>query len=94
MAFDIIDDIPLPARERTRKYNIDELEVGQGLIIPKDEPHSESSIYTAARKLGYSVSIRVMPEDDPDERWSAGDTAVVRVETRAPRTKKAPKKAA
>lgn len=79
MPYDIIDNIPLPPRERKRKYNLDELGVGQSLIIPAGEKYTPSAIYSAARALGVRVSIRVLPGDDPDGRYHAGDVAIFRI---------------
>lgn len=88
MAFDIVEGISLPplsARTRSRKYNLDELDVDQALAIPASTKHSESSIYAAARKLGIKVSIRKFdknaePDEDGDIAYRAGDTCVWRKE--------------
>lgn len=64
MPYDIVDNIPLPPRERKRKYNIDELEIGQALIIPAGEKYTPSAIYSAARSLGVKVSIRKFVNPD------------------------------
>lgn len=79
MPYDIVDNIPLPPRERKRKYNLDELEVGQALVIPEGEKYTPSAIYSAARSLGVSVSIRKIGSDDPHGRWKAGDIGIFRV---------------
>ena len=64
MAFDIVNDLAVPPRERSRKYNIDELEVGQALIIPNGQKHTASAIYSGARSLGIKVSIRKLDNGD------------------------------
>ena len=76
MPYDIISNIELPPRERKRKYNIDELEVGQALVIPAGEKYTPSAIYSAARSLGVRVSIRkfVNPETGTE------DVGIFRVE--------------
>lgn len=81
MAFDIVDNLELPPRERQRKYNIDELNVGQTLIIPSTEKHTSSAIYAGARQLGIKVAIRKLPQDSPDNgaTYKAGDVAVQRL---------------
>lgn len=69
MPYDIVDNLPLPPRERKRKYNLDELDIGQTLVIPAGEKHTPSAIYSAARELGIRVSIRkfVNPETGNEE---------------------------
>ena len=77
MPFDIVSNVPMPPRERKRKYNLDELDVGRALIIPTGENYTPSAIYSASRKLGIKVSIRIFPNDG--DGWSAGDVGVFRI---------------
>lgn len=79
MPYDIVQLETIPPRERKRKYNIDELEVGQALIIAAAEKYTASAIYSAARSLGVKVSIRKANQDDPQGAYRAGDILIIRV---------------
>lgn len=79
MPYDIVELNELPPRERKRKYNLDELDVGQALVIAKGEKYTPSAIYSAARSLGVKVSIRKANQDAGNGTYHAGDTLVVRM---------------
>lgn len=79
MPYDIVQLDELPPRERKRKYNIDELDVGQAIVIAAGEKYTPSAIYSAARSVGIRVSIRKAVEDDPGGQFKVGDILVARI---------------
>jgi len=79
MPYDIVSVTELPPRERKRKYNLDELDIGQAIIIPAGEKYTPSAIYSAARALGITVSIRKANQDAENGSYHVGDILVVRV---------------
>lgn len=79
MPYDIVHLEELPPRERKRKYNIDELEVGQAIVIAAGDKYTPSAIYSAARSVGIRVSIRKANTDHRGGAYHAGDILVVRI---------------
>lgn len=79
MPYDILNNIPIPPRERKRKYNLDELNVGEVLVIPGKEKYTASAIYSAARSLGIRVSIRKFWNDVSKTE----DTGIWRIDDKA-----------
>jgi len=52
-----------PKQGRKPKYPFDKMDIGDAFDIVGDEaPKQSASIYTSAKKRGYSVSIKLLPD--------------------------------
>ena len=62
MPYDIVELPEIPPRDRKRKYNLDELGIGQAIVIPAGEKYTPSALYSAARTLTEMCLLYLPPE--------------------------------